>query len=397
MSCPFHELIKATAPVPAEAPQPVGAAMRCPFHEIVKATVPAVAPRAREIVDDFYPRMFANNPETKAFFNPANQFEEPNRQRMALTNAVLAYASNIDQVDKLADAVAIITHKHAGLGVQAEHYPIVHKNLLASIAHVMGDAVTPEIGEGWSEAVLALAKILIGEEKKLYGMAEARSGGWAGVKDFKVSAKRALTQDCAELTFVPAEGPAVSIDFTPGQFLTVHVKKAGATPRHYTVTSAPGCPYLQCCPKKIGFVSGALHDLEEGDVVGLSPPFGVFALTEKPAVLISAGIGVTPMKAFLQACPEKVALAVHVDKAPETHPFRQEFLDSGVKTHFHYTSRDGRPAAAELVEHMKGHLGDCAFFLCGPSGFVSSVSDALRQGGVEDVYIDAFGPTMSGQ
>merc|ERR1719428_1272776 len=118
MPCPFHEIVKATAPaVAVEASHPVGAAMRCPFHEIVKATVPAVAPRAREIVDDFYPRMFANNPETKALFNPANQFEEPNRQRMALTNAVLAYAGNIENLGALAEAVAIITHKHAGLVV----------------------------------------------------------------------------------------------------------------------------------------------------------------------------------------------------------------------------------------------------------------------------------------
>jgi len=39
--------------------------------------------------------------------------------------------------------------------------------------------------------------------------------------------------------------------------------------------------------------------------------------------------------------PEKVKMAVHVDKSEEAHPFRQEFLESGVSTHFHYTSKEG--------------------------------------------------------
>ena len=101
---------KATAPA---------AASGCPFAGIIKATAPAVAPKVPEIVNDFYPRMFAQNPETKAFFNPANQFEEPPRQRMALANAVVAYASNIEDLTPLAGAVEVIAHKHAALTVQA--------------------------------------------------------------------------------------------------------------------------------------------------------------------------------------------------------------------------------------------------------------------------------------
>merc|ERR1740129_2047454 len=124
------------------------------------------------------------------------------------------------------------------------------------------------------------------------------------------------------------------------------------TPRHYTVTSAPGQPLLKCCVKRLegGKVSNAVHALKEGDVVGLSPPFGTFGMNGRPAVLISAGIGATPMKAFLEADKSKVKMAVHVDKSEATHPFRQEFLDSGVSSHFHYTDKSGRPAAEDLVE-----------------------------------------------
>jgi len=86
----------------------------CPFAAIVKATAPAVAPKTREIVDDFYPRMFKQNPETQAFFNKANQFKEPPGQRMALANAIVAYASNIEDLGHLTGAVELIAHKHCG-------------------------------------------------------------------------------------------------------------------------------------------------------------------------------------------------------------------------------------------------------------------------------------------
>merc|ERR1719215_489254 len=115
----------------------------------------------------------------------------------------------------------------------------------------------------------------------------------------------------------------------------------------------------------------------------------------RPAVLISAGIGATPMKAFLAANKGQVKMAVHVDKAESTHPFRQEFLDSGVPTDFHYTSQGGRPSAEALVQRMQEHVKDCDFFLCGPEGFLVSMRDALKSAGATGVHLDVFGPTLA--
>jgi len=370
----------------------------CPFADIVKATAPAVAPKVPEIVNDFYPRMFKNNPETKAFFNPANQFADPPLQRMALAGAVVAYASNIDRLENLTGAVQIIANKHCGLSVQAEHYGIVHKNLMQSIGHVLGDVVTPEIGNGWSEAVLALADTLINAEKAAYQTAAGRRGGWTGVKDFKVSSVRQVAGECAEFTFKPVNG-AGPIDFTPGQFLTLHLKHEGATPRHYTVTNAPGQDYLQCCVKRIpgGFVSNAMHKLAVGDVVGLAPPFGAFKMTDGPAVLISAGIGATPMKCFLQSAAKSVRFVLHVDKTQATHPFKQEMEASGVPTHFHYTQEQGgRPSPVALVQGvLKPYLSECDFFLCGPTSFLTAMRDALQGAGAKSIHLDVFGPTLA--
>lgn len=368
----------------------------CPFAQIVTATAGTVAPKVPEIIDDFYTRLFTENPETKAFFNPANQFGTPPKQRNALGNAVVAYASNIQDLTPLLGPVEAIAHKHAALGVQPPHYEVVHKRLMESIGHVLGDVVTPEIGTGWSDAVLALAKILIEKEEELNTMAKNRAGGWRGTKDFKLARKRQVTEACVELTFEAADGSAEPIDFTPGQFLTVHLRKEGATPRHYTVTSKPGEPFLQCCVKKIpeGFMSGSLHELPEGEVVALSPPFGTFALKEGPCVLLSAGIGVTPMMSFVAAVPDRIKLAVHVDRSEAEHPFKDEF--SGVPTHFHYTQTSGRAAPSSLVKGvLKEHLAACDFYMCGPPAWQAELKAALVAAGAKGVYTEQFGPELA--
>merc|ERR1712217_70751 len=99
------------------------------------------------------------------------------------------------------------------------------------------------------------------------------------------------------------------------------------------------------------------HQMSIGDVVGLAPPFGAFKMTPAPAVLISAGIGATPMQCFLRSAPESVRFILHVDKDEEAHPFRADMEAAGVPTHFHYTQKEGcrnyrylRVSNKEIVE-----------------------------------------------
>lgn len=375
---------------------------KCPFAAIIQATAPAVAPKVPQIVDDFYDRMFKENPEAKQFFNPANQFKDPPLQRQALANAIVAYAGNIENLGALTGAVEIIAHKHCALNILPEHYPIVHKNLMASIGQVLGDVVTPEIGDGWSQAVLFLAKVLWEKEEELYKMAEARRGGWRGKKNFKVSHIRQVSARCKEFTFEAVEGNG-PIDFTPGQFLTVHLGIDGATPRHYTVTSAPGQSHLKCCIKEVdkGFVSSAMHSLQIGTVVGLSPPFGAFGLHDKPAVLISAGIGITPMKCFLESAPDQILFALHVDRDAAEHPWKADFdgvndEKNEAKTECWYTCEKGRPAPEQLVEGiLKPYIKDCDFYLCASPDMQLALQKALKEAGAEGVYLDSFTPELA--
>ena len=110
---------------------------------IVKEITPAVAANAETITRRFYERMFAGNPEVKAYFNQAHQHS--GGQQKALAGAICAYFTHIDNLEALTSAVEIIAHKHCSLGIKAEHYPIVGKHLLAAIKDVMGDAATDEI------------------------------------------------------------------------------------------------------------------------------------------------------------------------------------------------------------------------------------------------------------
>jgi nitric oxide dioxygenase len=325
--------------------------------KVVKSTAAVVAPHAEEITRNFYKRMLGNNRFLFRFFNKNNQ--KRGEQPKALAHAIVAYASNIDNLGVLGSAVDLMAVKHCGLQVLPEHYPIVHDNLMASVAEVLGDAVTPEIAAGWSEAVMGLAGILIDAEEKLYSEAETRSGGWRGWRDFKVVKKEITADRAATFSFQPDDARAgEKFDFTEGQFLTIlsglkDEEGDEVAPRHYTITSAPGDDVLQATVRKVpgGTVSGWLHNkVKEGDTVKLSPPFGAYRpRAEGPLLFMSAGIGVTPMAAFTPKYKDRVIRAVHVDNEPEDNPFKARMEKELGGVYQYYVGED-KPSAKDVVD-----------------------------------------------
>jgi len=111
---------------------------------LVKATVPALEAHGLDIVHEMYSRMF-QNPEIRDLFNQSHHGDAGSQPR-ALTGAILAYASNIENLGALAPAVERIAQKHVGLQILPEHYPHVAEALLGAIKAVLGDAATDEIG-----------------------------------------------------------------------------------------------------------------------------------------------------------------------------------------------------------------------------------------------------------
>ena len=283
--------------------------------EIIKAITPAVAAKADTITCKFYQRMFAGNPEVKAYFNQAHQ--QSGQQPAALAGAVCAYFSNIDNLAVLGPAVELIAQKHCSLGVKAEHYPIVGKHLLDAIKDVMGDAATDEIIAAVAEAYGVLADVCIGRENQIYVDQASQPGGWNGLRDFVVDRKEKESEIVTSFYLKPADG-GVLPHFLPGQYITVHIDHptTPTSPRNYSLSDVPGTGYFRISVKREeatkanapdGLISNYLHDhIQAGDRVALGPPCGEFTLDpsnppNRPVVFIAGGIGITPLLAMAKS------------------------------------------------------------------------------------------------
>ena len=140
----------------------------------VKATIPALETHGVTITQQMYDRIF-EDPAIRALFDKPLH-DVTRSQPVALANAIVAYAKNIDNLGALAIAVERIAQKHLRASVVPAHYQVVAEALIQSIKEVLGDAATPEIITAWGEAYWFLADILIGREKALYAEQAAASG-----------------------------------------------------------------------------------------------------------------------------------------------------------------------------------------------------------------------------
>ncbi len=143
-----------------------------------------------------------------------------------------------------------------------------------------------------------------------------------------------------------------------------------------------------------------MHDvLVPGMRVKLAPPFGSFVPdVTQSAVLISAGIGITAMKAFKQCLGDQVKHFLHVDKAPSNVPFLDFFESANPgKNSWHYTSQ-GRPKVPAIMQELIQKTGnDNMFYICGPPLFMRDCAHALGKSGVLSSKIawEAFSPQLS--
>eukprot|EP00934_Nitzschia_sp_Nitz4_P003742 Nitzschia sp. Nitz4//scaffold49_size126201//118729//120006//NITZ4_003663-RA/size126201-processed-gene-0.103-mRNA-1//-1//CDS//3329553212//3732//frame0 len=374
--------------------------------DIVTATAPVVAPLALDITKNFYTRMLGNHPELLAYFNPSHNVPISLHQPKALAGSIVAYATHIKDLGPLlvpGGPVEAIAHRHCALAVVPAQYFVVHENVMAAIAEVLGDAVTPEIGGAWNEAVLFLAKALIDLEENVYQMLEDREGGWSGLLEFEVTDIDEIAKDVKTITFKPPAGSALEgskFEFTAGQYLSLGIDIDGdgkTAPRHFTVTSPPMSDYLQCSIKKIpgGKVSTYVHEnLKVGDTVKLAAPLGVFtaAPSVESAVLVSAGIGVTPMVNLKKALGDKVKLCAHVGHEAASFPFKDDFVGGLEK----FTDvQGGRTKPSDLATELLEKAGkDNTFFICGPSDWMNELQSSLLTQGAKNVQCEVFGSQL---
>lgn len=141
---------------------------------IVKATAPVVKEHGKAITERMYAIAFNERPEYRRFFENTHMKSEAegHKQAAKLAASVYAYASHIDELEKLDDAVENIAKVHVKTRVIAEQYPVIGECLLTAMKDVLGDAATPAVMEAWTEAYDRLAEIFINREKEIYNEEE---------------------------------------------------------------------------------------------------------------------------------------------------------------------------------------------------------------------------------
>ncbi|WP_026581493.1 NO-inducible flavohemoprotein [Bacillus sp. J33] len=394
--------------------------------EIIKSTVPVLEKHGEDITKTFYNLMFTNHPELLNIFNHANQ--KQGRQQKALANSVYAAAKYIDQLEAILPVVTQIAHKHRSLGVKPEHYPIVGEHLILAIKEVLKEAATEEIIEAWTKAYGVIADAFIGLEKSLYDEAAQKQGGWDDFRTFSVTKKVKESDVITSFYFSPADGREIA-DFLPGQYISLKVNIPGEEYTHirqYSLSDSPGKSYYRISVKKEegtnekpeGKVSNYLHnELKEGDHIKISAPAGEFVLgqTNKPIVLLSGGVGITPMLSMLHHLDatgiQSETKFIHAAINGKVHAFADEVKtitdnNSLVKAYFCYekpTVKDKEEMAYDKEGYITSEWlsaavsnKDSLVYMCGPVPFMQAMYEALLEAGFqkENIRYEFFGPSM---
>lgn len=245
--------------------------------------------------------------------------------------------------------------------------------------------------------------------------------------DYKVVARTRESDVISAFTLSPVGGGAVPA-YRPGQYLVFRLTVNGVTVlRNYSVSGdSADTQVLRIAVKRepapggalwpAGVGSNHLHDhIHVGDILSAAGPMGDFVLaedSERPVVLFSGGVGLTPMMSMLHrlvASSRRRVFFIHACENGKAHAFADEVLAlaaqrEGVSVHFCYRE----PTAADRASnrfHSEGLIGreqvqallpldDYDFYLCGPSPFMQANWRLLRDLGVDKqrIHYEFFGP-----
>lgn len=382
---------------------------------LIKATVPLLESGGEALTTHFYKLMLAEHPEVRPLFNQAHQASGD--QPRALANGVLMYAKNIDRLEQLGGLVGQIVNKHVALQVLPEHYPIVGSCLLRAIREVLGEAIaTDEVIAAWAAAYQQLADILIGAEEQQYSATAAAPGGWRGARTFLIERKVEESAEITSFYLRPEDGGPV-VAHQPGQYIGLRLLIDGEeVRRNYSLSAASNGRDYRISVKREpgGLVSNALHAMQPGDRLELFAPAGDFTLqaSERPLVLISGGVGITPTLAMLEDAlrTSRPIHFIHCARNAAVHAFR-ETVDRLAEQHgqlrrfYCYDEhQDGaaQPDGVGLLDEAR--LADWlpqdrnldAYFL-GPKPFMAAVRRQLKALGIpeQQARYEFFGPASA--
>jgi ferredoxin-NADP reductase/MOSC domain-containing protein YiiM len=240
---------------------------------------------------------------------------------------------------------------------------------------------------------------------------------YTGFRSFRIVKAVHETERVRSLLLEAADGMAVPA-YRPGQFVTLRLTDVHGTAlmRSYSISADGSRRPIRISVKRAGRASAIVHEgLNVGDKVQVGAPRGSFVLEpdgDSAVALISAGIGVTPVLAMLDALAERHSTRpvawVHVARCGAEHAFAHEARQNvamlpRATSHELYTKPklEDRPGQDYDARGRLGreHLAalqlqpDAHAYVCGPAGFMANVTDMLTGLGLDPAHIhtETFG------
>jgi ferredoxin-NADP reductase/MOSC domain-containing protein YiiM/ferredoxin len=281
----------------------------------------------------------------------------------------------------------------------------------------------PALSEGWQESF----KALLQEEAK--GSAATGNPGlapssgpppaWSGFRPMRVSRIQRESSSVISISLAPTDDRPLSAPL-PGQFVVLRVRPQTDGPallRNYSLSDLPAADHYRVSIKQEpnGAASTYLHTrVQTGDLLDVAAPRGNFTLRPgaEPVVLLSAGVGATPVLAMLHALADEISPRqvwwLFGARNRDDHPFAEESrglvkkLPQG-KSHVWYsrpTAQDRSGTDFDATGHIAieafdklGVPRDADFYLCGPAAFLRDVTAGLAAWGAADnrVHSEIFG------
>jgi len=281
----------------------------------------------------------------------------------------------------------------------------------------------PALSPGWQES---FAELLPAAEEAAAdpasGSGSARTEpAWVGFRPLRVTKVVPETAAVSSIYLIAPDSSPLP-PARAGQYLTLRISGAGrpAPVRSYSLSSAPGATSYRISVKHephgtvSGYLTGSVHP---GTVLEAAAPRGDFVLGDRigPVLLISAGIGVTPMLAMLHELvahrSDREIWWLHGASGPREHALAAEahaLLAALPHAREHIFYSAATPAERHRVHAAPGRLteatlgaltvpADASAYVCGPASFMTDMQEALLTLGLDPARIrtELFGALAS--
>ena len=274
----------------------------------------------------------------------------------------------------------------------------------------------PALSPGWQGSFRDL--LAAGSDAADTGDGAATAPAWAGFRALRVQRVVAETAAVTSIYLTAADGSTLPAA-RPGQYLALRVTGAGqpAPVRSYSLSSpaAGGTYRISVKREPHGAVSSYLNRaLRPGATLEAAAPRGDFVLGggTGPVLLVSAGIGITPVLAMLHELAasrsEREVWWIHAARGPQDDPLAAEahaLLASlpRAREHLFYSSAGGRLSRGRLL--ALGVPPGASAYICGPATFMSDMEYGLTAAGLrpDRIRTERFGslpastPGITGQ